>query len=136
MTAPYESIIHSLRPSFPQPVSDRVHDAYFVFSFLRALDQVDRLKSVTPLLGKPETLDYQTARQRRVPTSPASLEHVSEELVEPRWRVGLRRAAFDLLDDCAEGRDRVCSARIGRLKQTRIAAVGNRAATSPQAVAL
>ncbi len=82
MAAPYQDVVQSLRQWFPQPVSDRVHDAYFVFSFLRALDQVDRLKSVTPLLGKPETLDYQTARKRRVPTSPATLEHVSDELVE------------------------------------------------------
>ena len=82
MPAPYQDVVHSLRQAFPQPVSDRVHDAYFVFSFLRALDQVDRLKSVTPLLGKPETLDYETARKRRVPTSPAPLEHVSDELVE------------------------------------------------------
>ncbi len=82
MTAPYQEVVRSLRQAFPQPVSDRVHDAYFVFSFLRALDQVDRMKSVTPLLGKPETLDYAAARQRRVAEAPSSLESVSDELVE------------------------------------------------------
>jgi len=65
--APYRQIVESLRQAFPRPVSDRVHDAYFVFSFLRALDEVDRLKSVTPLLGKPE--------------EPLSLEHVADRLV-------------------------------------------------------
>ena len=33
-------------PFDPQPVSDPVHDGYVVFSILRALDQVDALKSV------------------------------------------------------------------------------------------
>lgn len=82
MTAPYQEVVRSLRQAFPQPVSDRVHDAYFVFSFLRALDQVDRMKSVTPLLGKPGTLDYSAARQRRIADAPLSLENVSDELVE------------------------------------------------------
>ena len=82
MPAPYQDIVHNLRQAFPQPVSNRVHDAYFVFSFLRALDQVDRMKSVSPLLGKPETLDYVAAKQCRVANDPSTLEHVTEELVE------------------------------------------------------
>ena len=81
MSAPYQDIVHTLRQAFPQPTSDRVHDAYFVFSFLRALDQVDRMKSVSPLLGKPETLDYAAAKQCRVADDPSTLEHVTEELV-------------------------------------------------------
>jgi glutamate/tyrosine decarboxylase-like PLP-dependent enzyme len=81
MTVPYRQILESLRQSFPQPVSDRVHDAYFAFSFLRALDQVDRLKSVRPLLGKPETLDYETARRQRVAARPQTLECVADRLV-------------------------------------------------------
>ena len=43
MTVPYQDLVSQLRTAFPAPVSDRVHDAYFVFSFLRALDQVDAL---------------------------------------------------------------------------------------------
>lgn len=81
MTAPYQTIVQDLRQAFPQPVSDRVHDAYFVFSFLRALDQVDALKSVTPLLGRPETLDYDAARECRVEQSTSPLETVTAELV-------------------------------------------------------
>lgn len=82
MTAPYQTIVHDLRQAFPQPVSDRVHDAYFVFSFLRALDQVDALKSVTPLLGRPETLDYAAARECRVADGTLPLETVTEQLVD------------------------------------------------------
>ena len=53
MDAPYQDIVAQLRFAFPKPVSDRMHDAYFVFSFLRALDQVDALKSAAPMLGRP-----------------------------------------------------------------------------------
>ena len=38
MTPIYRDLLAQLRTAFPAPVSDRVHDAYFVFSFLRALD--------------------------------------------------------------------------------------------------
>ncbi len=82
MSAPYQQIVQSLRQAFPQPVSDRVHDAYFVFSVLRALDQVDRMKSASPLLGQPREPDYETARKQRVATAPSTLERVSDELVE------------------------------------------------------
>lgn len=82
MSAPYQTIVQDLRQAFPQPISDRVHDAYFVFSFLRALDQVDALKSVTPLLGHSEPLDYDSARQCRVAEGTLPLENVTQELVE------------------------------------------------------
>jgi glutamate/tyrosine decarboxylase-like PLP-dependent enzyme len=77
----YRAILASLRQSFPQPVSDRVHDAYFVFSFLRALDQVDAMKSVSPLLGAPAELDYEAARSRFIEENPQTLEQVTEQLV-------------------------------------------------------
>lgn len=82
MTAPYLELVASLRQAFPQPVSDRVHDAYFVFSFLRALDQLDAMKSVTPLLGQPVTLDYDAARQARIDPNPQTLENVTGMLVQ------------------------------------------------------
>lgn len=82
MPAPYEAILHNLRQAFPQPVSDRVHDAYFVFSFLRALDQVDALKSVTPLLGTQRELDYETARTKVMGDAPQHLETVVADLVK------------------------------------------------------
>jgi L-2,4-diaminobutyrate decarboxylase len=82
MTAAYQTIVEELRQSFPQPVSDRVHDAYFVFSFLRALDQVDAMKSLTPLLGKPEVLDYAAAKKSRMDQGSRTLEAVTKDLVE------------------------------------------------------
>ena len=81
MSAPYQDLVSQLRTAFPAPVSDRVHDAYFVFSFLRALDQVDALKSAAPMLGTPATLDYGAARRRRVEDEPSTLEAVTRELV-------------------------------------------------------
>lgn len=77
----YRRILTSLRQSFPQPVSDRVHDAYFVFSILRALDQVDAMKSASPLLGSPEELDYARAAGRRIGDEPRSMDKVTEEIV-------------------------------------------------------
>jgi L-2,4-diaminobutyrate decarboxylase len=82
MTPSYQQIVSQLRTAFPAPVSDRVHDAYFVFSFLRALDQVDALKSAAPMLGAPVTLDYNAARQKRVADQPNTLEAVTIELVQ------------------------------------------------------
>jgi glutamate/tyrosine decarboxylase-like PLP-dependent enzyme len=82
MSAPYQDIVGQLRFAFPQPVSDRMHDAYFVFSFLRALDQVDALKSAAPMLGAPVTLDYDAALARRVEDAPRALESVTAELVQ------------------------------------------------------
>jgi glutamate/tyrosine decarboxylase-like PLP-dependent enzyme len=81
MATPYQDLVSQLRTAFPAPVSDRVHDAYFVFSFLRALDQVDELKSAAPMLGAPVTLDYDAARQRRLSLQPTTLEAVTGELV-------------------------------------------------------
>jgi glutamate/tyrosine decarboxylase-like PLP-dependent enzyme len=79
--APYQDLVSQLRTAFPAPVSDRLHDAYFVFSFLRALDQVDALKSAAPMLGTPVTLDYDEARRRRVADDPGTLEGVTADLV-------------------------------------------------------
>ncbi len=78
----YREIVESLQQAFPQPVSNRVHDAYFVFSFLRALDQVDQMKSNTPVLGEAGKLDYAAAQQKTLSDAPRSLEEVSQELVE------------------------------------------------------
>ena len=54
----YDERLYALRREFPQPVSDAMHDAYMVFSILRALDQVDGLKSEAPILGRPLPPDY------------------------------------------------------------------------------
>jgi glutamate/tyrosine decarboxylase-like PLP-dependent enzyme len=58
-----------------------MHDAYFVFSFLRALDRVDALKSAAPMLGTAVTLDYDRARLERMADDPSTLEAVTADLV-------------------------------------------------------
>ncbi len=77
----YLDIVNELQQAFPKPVSDRMHDSYFVFSFMRALDQLDDMKSIKPLLDKPVELDYEQARRRRIDEQPATVEEVSQELV-------------------------------------------------------
>src|ERR1700736_2079720 len=76
----YRDLLDSLRQAFPQPVSNPVHDAYFVFSILRALDQVDALKSQAPILGTPCQPDYEAARRSRVEQHGKPLEQVIPEL--------------------------------------------------------
>jgi len=86
-TPRYRTLLEGLRRQFPQPVSDPVHDAYFVFSILRALDQVDALKTQTPLLGKGDTPtyaapDYKAAVEARLAREGTSLEAVIPQLVK------------------------------------------------------
>lgn len=79
--ANYRDLLVALRRQFPQPVSDPEHDAYVAFSVLRALEQVDRLKSRVPILGAPVEPDFTAAREARVAESGRSLEEVIGELV-------------------------------------------------------
>ncbi len=81
MPPAYRQLLDELRRAFPQPVSDPVHDAYFVFSILRALDQVDSLKSQAPILGAPVAADWQAARAARIAHAGKSLEEVIPLLV-------------------------------------------------------
>lgn len=78
----YQSLLSGIRQAFPQPVSDRMHDAYFVFSILRALDQVDAKKSEIPLLGQLQSLDYGAAEGLRIDEQGSSVEAVTRLLVE------------------------------------------------------
>jgi glutamate/tyrosine decarboxylase-like PLP-dependent enzyme len=77
----YLELLETLRKAFPQPVSDPVHDGYVVFSILRALDQVDALKSQAPILGTPTEPDYGRARGARMGDRGRTLEAVIPELV-------------------------------------------------------
>jgi L-2,4-diaminobutyrate decarboxylase len=77
----YQALLKQLRQAFPQPVSDPVHDGYVVFSILRALDQVDALKSQAPILGVPNEPNYELARRQRVDAEGRTLEGVIPELV-------------------------------------------------------
>jgi L-2,4-diaminobutyrate decarboxylase len=77
----YSEILATLRKQFPQPVSDPVHDAYVAFSVLRALDQVDRLKGQSPILGRPLEPDFAAAHKARCAEQGRPLEDVIPELV-------------------------------------------------------
>jgi glutamate/tyrosine decarboxylase-like PLP-dependent enzyme len=82
MGVPYRDILQKVRLAFPQPVSDPVHDSYFIHSIMRALDQVDDLKSELPLLGQPTpAADYAETRQAQLPAELSSVEAVTRELV-------------------------------------------------------
>ncbi len=81
-TPPYHEILDKLRGAFPTPVSDQMHDAYFVFSIMRALDQVDAMKSEVPLLGQIQDLDYTSAEQAELANDARSVEEVTRLLVD------------------------------------------------------
>jgi L-2,4-diaminobutyrate decarboxylase len=74
-------ILKKIRLCFPQPISDRVHDSYFVHSIMRALDQVDGLKTEIPILGQTIANDYAAGQQAKLGPGLGSLEQVTEELV-------------------------------------------------------
>ncbi len=78
----YRDHLESLRRAFPQPVSDQEHDAWFVFSMLRALDRVDSMKSQRPMLGEPVEIDFAEATNCRMREDLSTVEDVSRELVE------------------------------------------------------
>ena len=77
----YRDHLNRIRDTFPAPVSDRKHDAYFVFSILRALDAVDDLKSELPLLGRPRALEYAPAERAELTEEGRSVEEVARLLV-------------------------------------------------------
>jgi glutamate/tyrosine decarboxylase-like PLP-dependent enzyme len=81
MTALYREKLQKIRLAFPQPVSDRVHDSYFVHSIMRALDLVDSLKSELPVLGPREPLDYEAAQRARLGEGSSTVEDVTASLV-------------------------------------------------------
>lgn len=80
--ARYTSHLMQLRKAFPQPVSDQEHDAWFVFSVLRALDRLDAMKSHRPVLGEPRVIDFSQAAAARIPDELRSVEEVTRELVD------------------------------------------------------
>ncbi len=78
----YRDNLTVLRRAFPQPVSDQEHDAWFVFSVLRALDRVDAMKSQRPILGEPKEVNFAAAMDARVPDGMSTVELVARDLVD------------------------------------------------------
>ena len=81
MATPYRDILDKVRLAFPQPVSDPIHDSYFVHSIMRALDQVDALKTELPILGELAAGDFEAARKAVLPPDTSSVEAVTSDLV-------------------------------------------------------
>src|SRR5262245_51431551 len=81
MSVPYRTILQRLRTAFPQPVSDRVHDSYFVHSIMRALDLVDEMKTELPFLKEQEAVHFEAGRQATLDERHASIEEVTAQLV-------------------------------------------------------
>ena len=81
MSSPYREILQEVRLAFPQPVSDSIHDSYFVHSIMRALDQVDALKTRLPILGSVVPGDFEAARNAKLRPRTASVEAVTADLV-------------------------------------------------------
>ena len=77
----YRNILENIRLAFPQPVSDPIHDSYFVHSIMRALDQVDALKTHLPMLGDIVHGNFEAARQTTLPDTMSSVEDVTADLV-------------------------------------------------------
>lgn len=78
----YRRLLPRVRDAFPAPVSDPLHDAYFVQSVAHALDRVDQLKTGHPFLGEGVKLDYESARAARLPEEMSTLETVIAEMAE------------------------------------------------------
>jgi glutamate/tyrosine decarboxylase-like PLP-dependent enzyme len=77
----YRDTLETIRRAFPQPVSDPIHDSYFVHSIMRALDQVDALKTHLPMLGNIIHGNFEAARQTTLPDTMSSVEDVTADLV-------------------------------------------------------
>ena len=77
----YRDILEQIRLAFPQPISDTIHDSYFIHSMMRALDQVDDLKTHLPFLGNMITADFETGKKTTLPNTMSSIEEVTKELV-------------------------------------------------------
>ena len=77
----YRDILEKIRLSFPQPEADPIHNSYFVHSIMRALDQVDELKTDLPMLGTVVSADFNKARQTTLPSTMTSIEDVTADLV-------------------------------------------------------
>ncbi len=81
MPVPYRDILGRVRLAFQQPVSDPVHDSYFIHSLMRALDRVDDMKSELPLLGQTVPNDYAAGRRASLQEQPMTVEQVTRDLV-------------------------------------------------------
>jgi glutamate/tyrosine decarboxylase-like PLP-dependent enzyme len=64
--ARYRDLLDEIKLAFPQPTSNRIHDAYFSRLVQHALDQIDGLKGESPFLGRHGRVDYAAAQEQRL----------------------------------------------------------------------
>ncbi len=77
----HHDILKKIRLAFPQPISDNIHDSYFVHSIMRALDQVDALKTHLPFLGDIVNPNFADAKNTTLQETMSTVENVTSELV-------------------------------------------------------
>ncbi|MGD9852290.1 MAG: hypothetical protein AB7T38_13595 [Nitrospirales bacterium] len=113
MATPYREILEHIRLGFPQPVSDRVHDSYFVHSIMRAVDAVDTLKSERPILGERKDLDYAPALKSHLPEQGSTVEAVTQALRKSRRSIPIPSPR--IIDRMANAFTRLLSLIVGLL---------------------
>jgi hypothetical protein len=82
MEATYRNVLETIRITFLQPVSNRVHDSYFSHGISRAVETGDTLKSEYPILGERGELDESAARNSQLAEKGSSVVAVTQELVQ------------------------------------------------------
>lgn len=80
----YKEILEKVCLAFPKPTSDKIHDAYFIQSIMRALDRVDDLKSNAPILGYREdpTDKHRIQNREVIPESFSTVEWSIQEIID------------------------------------------------------
>lgn len=78
----YKTILEKIRQAFPTPTTDKIHEAYFIQTILRALDQVDELKSSAPVLGYREEAATQFQPWETMPEGFSNVEWSIHQITE------------------------------------------------------
>lgn len=78
--ARYRDLLAEIRLAFPQPTSDRIHDAYFGRLVQLAVDCIDDLKWESPFLGHHGKVDYEAAQRQTIPDQMSSPEEVIRDV--------------------------------------------------------
>jgi len=76
----YRDLLAQVRLAFPQPTSDRIHDAYFSHLMTHALDRIDDMKGDSPFLGRHGQVDYAAAQRARMTEGMSPQEQVIAEV--------------------------------------------------------
>ncbi len=78
----YREILEQLKAWFPVPVSNPVMDGYFVHTISRFLDQLDSLKSATPMLGARKEGEHAEPLCQGWPEEMCSIEELTKLLTD------------------------------------------------------